>query len=83
MVSRPYVEITIDVMEQFGVKVVNERSRFKVVSGQRYRPREFAIEEDVSSVSYFWAAAAVTRGTVVIGNINPFILQFWELWNRL
>jgi 3-phosphoshikimate 1-carboxyvinyltransferase len=72
LVSRPYVDITIDVMEQFGVKVVNERSRFKVVSGQRYRSREFGIEGDVSSASYFWAAAAVTCGTVVIENINPY-----------
>lgn len=72
LVSRPYVDVTLDVMEQFGVSVVREGySYFKIPSGQRYKSRQFAIEGDVSSASYFWAAAAVTGGTIITENIYP------------
>ena len=72
LVSRPYVDITCDVMQQFGVHVEQSNySSFKVPSGQKYRAREFAIQGDASSASYFWAAAAVTGGTITTENINP------------
>ena len=73
MVSRPYIDITIDVMERFGVEVYREHDGyFRVPSGQIYGSREFDIEGDVSSASYFWAAAAVTGGTTTTENIYPF-----------
>ncbi len=71
LVSRPYVDLTLDVMEHFGVAVVHEGYRyFRILSGQMYTPRQFRIEGDVSSASYFWAAAAVTGGTIVTENIH-------------
>ncbi len=73
LVSRPYVDLTIDVMAQFGVSVERKGYRyFKVPSGQTYKSRDFSIEGDVSSASYFWAAAAVTGGTVITENIHPY-----------
>jgi len=73
LVSKPYVDITLDVMKQFGVQVVRDGySYFRIPSGQAYRPREVTIQGDASSASYFWAAAAVTGGTVVTENIYPF-----------
>ncbi len=73
LVSKPYVDLTLDVMEQFGVRVVREGyTYFRVKSGERYQSRRFTIEGDVSSASYFWAAAAVTGGTVTTENIRPF-----------
>ncbi len=73
MVSKPYVDLTLDVMEQFGVRVAREGyTYFRVKSGERYQSRRFTIEGDVSSASYFWAAAAVTGGTVTTENIRPF-----------
>jgi 3-phosphoshikimate 1-carboxyvinyltransferase len=72
LVSRPYVDLTIDVMKAFGIEVANEGyCRFVIPSGKRYNPRNFTIEGDVSSASYFWGAAAITGGTVITENIHP------------
>ena len=73
LVSKPYVDVTINVMEEFGIKIEKEGyKRFKIPRAQRYMPRNFEIEGDVSTASYFWAAAAVTGGTVITENIYPF-----------
>ena len=70
LVSRPYVDITIDVMKQFGIRVERDNyNSFRISSGQRYRAGEFPIQGDASSASYFWAAAAVTGGQVTTENI--------------
>lgn len=73
LVSRPYVDLTLDVMKTFGVNVENEDYRiFNVPSGQSYAAQEFTIDGDASSASYFWGAAAITGGTVKTGNIHPY-----------
>jgi 3-phosphoshikimate 1-carboxyvinyltransferase len=72
LVSQPYVDITLDVMKTFGISVVrNGYTYFKIPSGQRYQACRFQTDGDVSSASYFWAAAAVTRGTIITKNIHP------------
>jgi len=72
LVSRPYVDVTLDVMKMFGIPVDrDDYGYFRIPSGQRYRPCHFRIEGDVSTASYFWAAAAVTGGTVITENIHP------------
>ncbi len=71
LVSAPYVDLTLDVMRKFGISVYRKGySYFKVEAGQAYRSTPFVVESDVSSASYFWAAAAVTGGTVTTKNIN-------------
>ena len=73
LASKPYVDLTLEVMERFGVKIIRDGYRhFKTHGGQRYQPRQFTVEGDLSSASYFWAAAAVTGGTVTTHNIRPF-----------
>jgi 3-phosphoshikimate 1-carboxyvinyltransferase len=73
LVSSGYVDLTLDVMERFGVAVVREGyDYFKVSPGQGYEACDFTIEGDVSSASYFWAAAAVTGGSVTTENVSPF-----------
>jgi 3-phosphoshikimate 1-carboxyvinyltransferase len=72
LVSEPYVHLTIDVMNLFGVRVDRKESgRLRIPNDQKYSPRRFNIEGDASSASYFWAAAAVTGGTVITENIYP------------
>ncbi len=72
-VSAPYIDLTTEVMEHFGVPVErNGYAWYRVKSGQRYSAHEFTIEGDVSSASYFWAAAAVIGGKVTTENIHPF-----------
>ena len=71
LVSRPYVDLTLGVMEDFGISYYREGYRFfRVPGGQDYQPADYAIEADASSASYFWAAAAITGGRVTIANLS-------------
>jgi 3-phosphoshikimate 1-carboxyvinyltransferase len=72
LVSRSYVEMTMETMAAFGADVGEEKGRqlFRVSPGG-YRGREYFIEGDFSSASYFFAAAAVTGGRVVVKGIEP------------
>lgn len=76
-VSRPYVEMTQQVMEQFGVNadLRNDARQVTVASGQRYQGREFDIEPDASAASYFWAAAAISGGEVRVSGLSRKSLQ--------
>ncbi len=72
LTSKSYVDITLDIMQTFGVSVLNEFYRkFTIPAGQHYRARSYAVEGDASSASYFFAAAAVTGGEVSVTNLNP------------
>jgi len=76
VLSQPYVMMTLAVMAAFGVRVeaAPGLNRFRIPQG-RYRGREYAIEGDASSASYFWAAAAVTGGRVTVANVPVPSLQ--------
>ncbi|XP_019258529.1 PREDICTED: 3-phosphoshikimate 1-carboxyvinyltransferase 1, chloroplastic-like [Nicotiana attenuata] len=70
LISVPYVEMTLKLMERFGVSVEHTSSwdKFLVRGGQKYKsPGKAYVEGDASSASYFLAGAAVTGGTVTIG----------------
>ncbi|MBN1627156.1 MAG: 3-phosphoshikimate 1-carboxyvinyltransferase [Deltaproteobacteria bacterium] len=72
LVSRPYIDLTIDVMRSFGVEVIHDDyQHFIIPPEKRYKRRDFTIEGDVSSASYFWGAAAVTGGIITTENIRP------------
>ncbi len=72
-ISQPYVQMTIDLMERFGVTLNHQDyNYFKVPGGQRYAAQEISIEGDVSSASYFWAGAMVTGRGLITRNIYPF-----------
>ena len=61
----------MSVMKAFGVQVINKNYRyFHIPAGQRYEPREYAIEPDASSASYFFAAAALTGGRVRVKDLT-------------
>lgn len=71
-VSRPYVDLTVDVMKRFGIEVARSGyERFQVAGGQRYRAGDHAVEPDSSQAGYFWAAAAVTGGSVKVLGTRP------------
>jgi 3-phosphoshikimate 1-carboxyvinyltransferase len=76
LTSRPYIDMTIDIMREFDVHVEKDGyKRFIIRRGQRYHHREYSIEGDASNASYFFAAAAVTGGRVKVTNLNPFSAQ--------
>jgi 3-phosphoshikimate 1-carboxyvinyltransferase len=68
--SKPYVDLTLGVMADFGVTVAREGyDRFRV-RPQRYQPQShYAIESDASAASYFFAAPAICGGRVRVKNI--------------
>ncbi len=72
LVSRPYIDITKKVMEDFGVVVQEAEDTFQVPC-KPYQGRRYQVEADASSASYFLAAAAVTGKAVRIKNLpqNP------------
>ncbi len=77
LVSKPYIDITLAAMQQFGVTVENDNYRTLTVRhGQRYRsPGEVMVEGDASSASYFLAAAAIAGGTVRVHGIGKASVQ--------
>ncbi len=57
--SAPYVDITIDVMDKFGVKIDNDcHQRFKIAGGQRYKRTDLTVPGDWSQAAFFTAMAA-------------------------
>ena len=76
VLSKPYVAMTLSVMDAFGLAVecTPDFSHFIIPQGC-YRAREYRIEGDASNASYFWAAAAVTGGRVTVTNVPVPSLQ--------
>ncbi|RYE89474.1 MAG: 3-phosphoshikimate 1-carboxyvinyltransferase, partial [Oxalobacteraceae bacterium] len=66
LISKPYIEITLNLMRRFGVEVEqNGWASFTVQPGQRYQsPGTIHVEGDASSASYFLAAGAIAGGPV-------------------
>jgi 3-phosphoshikimate 1-carboxyvinyltransferase len=76
LVSRPYVDLTLDVMEKFGAKITRQGYESFSVSGDHpYQPGEYLVETDASNASYFFAAGAVTGVPVTVANISRQSLQ--------
>ncbi len=75
MVSEPYVEMTCQVMSQFGVNVERDEPGRYRIRPQSYRGRSYDIEPDASAASYFFAAAAVTGGEVTVEGLTANALQ--------
>ena len=72
LTSKPYVDITLDVMKNFGIDVKNlNYKKFIINNNKKYKPINYKIEGDASSASYFFAAAAITKGKIMVKNINP------------
>lgn len=73
--SRPYVDMTIAVMAEFGVAVEEvDTNRFQVPAGG-YRACDHHVEPDASAASYFFAAAALCGGTVTVPGLGSASLQ--------
>lgn len=74
LVSAPYVDITVAMMERFGVRVHREGDTFTVPASP-YTATEYAVEPDASTASYFLAAAALTGRSVTVPGLGSACLQ--------
>jgi 3-phosphoshikimate 1-carboxyvinyltransferase len=63
LASGPYIDITTDILQTFGANVTRDGDVINVRSGRLERA-EYRVEGDYSSASYWFAAAAATRGTM-------------------
>ncbi len=74
-VSRPYIDMTVAVMEAFGAIVtVPSADRFVVTEGH-YQAADYVIEPDASAASYVWAAAAMCGGKVSVEGLGRHSIQ--------
>lgn len=70
MTERPYLDISLQMMNEFGVKVHNDNYRRIDVPQGKYTGRTIRIEGDYSSASFFFLAAAITQSSVTVTNLR-------------
>lgn len=77
LISKPYIEITLQLMARFGVKVEHQNwQRFSIAAGQTYRsPGVIYVEGDASSASYFLAAGTMGGGPVRVEGVGRASIQ--------
>ena len=76
LVSIPYVDLTLDIMARFGVEVKHDAYRlFRIPGRQVYAARDYDIEGDASSASYFWGLAALLGQSMCVTNVPPDSVQ--------
>ena len=77
LVSKPYIDITLKMMRNFGVEVENNNYQsFFIPQGRHYTsPGTYLVEGDASSASYFLAAAAIKGGTVRVNGVGKLSMQ--------
>jgi len=77
LISKPYIEITLNLMRRFGVDVRRDGwQSFTVAAGQHYRsPGVIHVEGDASSASYFLAAGAIAGGPVRVEGVGRDSIQ--------
>jgi len=68
--SRGYVDMTLNALSLFGVRIQARKNRFFVPGNQLYQPRNFAIEADWSQAA-FWYAAQALGNPVEVGGMDP------------
>ncbi|QCI26006.1 3-phosphoshikimate 1-carboxyvinyltransferase [Buchnera aphidicola] len=77
LVSIPYIDITLKIMQDFGIIVHNyDYKKFYIPAKQKYKsPKEYYIEGDASSATYFLAAAAIKGRYIKVKGINKYSIQ--------
>jgi len=82
LVSKPYVDMTLSVMKDFGVSCTTtggSQVQYCIDAPTSYRACHYRIEPDASAASYFWAAAAITGGRVRVEGLGLDALQ-GDVW---
>jgi len=77
LVSKPYIDITLDIMSRFGVEVTNnDYQSFNVKGNQSYQSVDkYMVEGDASSASYFLAAGAIKGGEITVHGVGKLSVQ--------
>src|SRR3990167_10190254 len=71
-ISKSYIDVTISMMRDWGVKVENyDYKKYVIPSNQKYKMNKYVIEGDYSAAGYFAAIATLTKSKIIIKNLNP------------
>ncbi|MCK4380835.1 MAG: 3-phosphoshikimate 1-carboxyvinyltransferase [Candidatus Lokiarchaeota archaeon] len=74
LVSKPFVDITLDVLETFGINIQAnfEIGKFYITNDQTYRSQSFTIPGDFSSAAFFFAAAVLSKkpSSIILRNLS-------------
>lgn len=86
--SRPFVDMTLEVMSDFGIQFeISGEGKFRVPGRQSYRARRYQVEPDAASAGYFLGIAALTGGRVEVEGLSPASrqpdLRFIEILERM
>jgi 3-phosphoshikimate 1-carboxyvinyltransferase len=75
-VSKPYIDMTLDVMARYGVPVERKGYQlFKIDPSGPYRSGSYTVEPDASQAGYFWSSAAITGADIKVKGISRDSLQ--------
>ncbi|MGH8629175.1 MAG: 3-phosphoshikimate 1-carboxyvinyltransferase [Burkholderiales bacterium] len=88
LVSKPYVEITLNLMRRFGIDIArHDWRKFRVSNAKYISPGNIRVEGDASSASYFLAAGALAGGPVRVEGVGKDSIQgdvrFTEVLERM
>lgn len=77
LISKPYIEITLNLMQRFGVTVARDGwQSFTVAAGAQYQsPQTIHVEGDASTASYFLAAGAIAGGPLRVEGVGKDSIQ--------
>jgi len=77
LISRPYIDITLKLVNLFGLKIIEKKNNVFLISSNQtlYNPKEIIIEGDASSASYFFAAVAIGGGTLRVNGVGLKSIQ--------
>jgi 3-phosphoshikimate 1-carboxyvinyltransferase len=85
--ARPFIEMTLRLMDQWGARSGIKDGVIVVPGGQRYRAMNFTVEPDATGASYFAAAAALVGGTITVEGIGRNSVQgdagFFSILERM
>jgi 3-phosphoshikimate 1-carboxyvinyltransferase len=66
--SRPYIDMTLQVLEKFGIKIKNDNyNQFIIKGGQKFKPCSFEVESDWSGGAFLLVAGAINGDITVLG----------------
>ncbi len=72
--SRPYVDITIDILRRFGISITETENSFLIKGGQKYTPHDEKIEGDFSQAAFFCVANAL-GADITLENLSENSVQ--------
>jgi 3-phosphoshikimate 1-carboxyvinyltransferase len=68
--SKGYVDLTLDVLDEFGVQIVNEGQFYYIKGNQKYIPRNVTVEGDFSQAAFFFVAGTIGK-PIILHHLNP------------